>query len=235
MRQRWNLVCAQRKTGSTDAGDGRRDGHLDREGGGSVSWPLHVPDLLFELEQQGSMVKGFMRLPGGLVSAPFAARLFPGPVTGTVAGDVFRFQLTSGSLSGEMNVSRDEMIGQVSMMGSRPLVLRRGDSSSPLAASVKSCSAEGLNDGPSHVPRWHGCGAPRRAARRRGAAGGQGRSNRLPGFNLATNRHLPEAFRQGLRDLGYVEGRNVVFELPRCRGEVRAAPRSCGRTGCAQG
>ena len=30
--------------------------------------------------------------------------------------------------------------------------------------------------------------------------------------NLATNPHLPEAFRQRLRDLGYVEGRNVVIE-----------------------
>jgi putative tryptophan/tyrosine transport system substrate-binding protein len=30
--------------------------------------------------------------------------------------------------------------------------------------------------------------------------------------SLATNPHLPEAFRQGLRDLGYVEDRNVVIE-----------------------
>jgi hypothetical protein len=83
--------------------------------GGAQAGPFSMPDLLFELEQQGSMV----------------FRLFPGPVTGTVTGDVFRFQLTHGHLSGEMKVSGDEMSGQVSLMGSRNLVLRRGDSSSP--------------------------------------------------------------------------------------------------------
>jgi hypothetical protein len=75
------------------------------------------------------MVKGFMRLPAGGSSTIFSARLGPGPVAGTVTGDVFRFQLTSGNLIGEMKVSGDEMIG-VSLLGSRPLVLRRGDSSS---------------------------------------------------------------------------------------------------------
>src|SRR6266511_4339729 len=34
----------------------------------------------------------------------------------------------------------------------------------------------------------------------------------LSGASLTASPHLPEAFRQGLRDLGYVEGRNVVIE-----------------------
>ncbi len=34
--------------------------------------------------------------------------------------------------------------------------------------------------------------------------------------NLAANPHLTEAFLQGLRDLGYVEGRNLDDRVPRC-------------------
>src|SRR5207244_764130 len=43
-------------------------------------------------------------------------------------------------------------------------------------------------------------------------------------LNLAPNRHLHEAFRQGLRDLGYVEGRNVVIETRDAEGKPERLP-----------
>jgi putative ABC transport system substrate-binding protein len=43
-------------------------------------------------------------------------------------------------------------------------------------------------------------------------------------FNVAPNPHLPEAFLQGLRDLGYVEGRNVVIEYRDAEGKSERLP-----------
>ena len=43
-------------------------------------------------------------------------------------------------------------------------------------------------------------------------------------LNLAASAHLTEAFRQGLRDLGYVEGRNLVIEYRDAEGKPERFP-----------
>src|SRR5881296_998577 len=42
--------------------------------------------------------------------------------------------------------------------------------------------------------------------------------------NLAGKSHMTEAFLQGLRDLGYVEGRNVVIEIRDAEGKLERLP-----------
>jgi len=42
--------------------------------------------------------------------------------------------------------------------------------------------------------------------------------------NLAANRHVVESFRAGLRDLGYVEGRNLVIEYRSAEGQLQRFP-----------
>jgi hypothetical protein len=85
-------------------------------------------DVVLELTQQGSTVKGSIEVRGGGSSA---FRNIPGPVDGTVAGDVFRFRNTRGNAEGELTVNGEEMSGTVSMFGTRPLTLRRVAPSSP--------------------------------------------------------------------------------------------------------
>ncbi len=43
-------------------------------------------------------------------------------------------------------------------------------------------------------------------------------------LNLAPNPHLHEAFRQGLRDLGYIQGRNIVIEYRDAEGKLERLP-----------
>jgi hypothetical protein len=95
---------------------------------GGAGGPNVGGTLWFELEQQGSTVKGGMQYTGlrgpGL---PSESR----PIDGTVTGDVFRFRQQYSNVEGELTVNGDEMTGQAWLQGTlRPISLRRVDPSS---------------------------------------------------------------------------------------------------------
>ena len=87
--------------------------------------PNNPGALFLNLKQEGATVQGFIKQ-----GASGAAASLDGPISGTVAGDVFRFKSTRGIAEGELTVNGDEMSGTVSIFGSRPLTLRRVEASS---------------------------------------------------------------------------------------------------------
>jgi hypothetical protein len=93
--------------------------------------PVGNPGPIFlDLKQERATVQGFLR-PGGPSVPPGPVG---GPISGTVAGDVFRFESARGIITGELTVHGDEMSGTVQTGGARQLTLRRIDPSSPPAS-----------------------------------------------------------------------------------------------------
>ena len=87
--------------------------------------PNNPGALFLNLKQEGATVQGFIKQ-----GASGAAASLDGPIRGTVAGDVFRFKSTRDVVAGEFTVNGDEMVGTVSIGGTRPITLRRVDPSS---------------------------------------------------------------------------------------------------------
>ena len=104
--------------------------------GSMSSWdgaPSINEEVSFELKQQGPNVTGYFR---GRRAVGFSRQ--SGPIQGSVAGDVFRFDETTGSVTGELTVSGDEMKGQITASG-RPLaiIVRRVGSSPPTSSPTR--------------------------------------------------------------------------------------------------
>ncbi|SRR6266542_2174237 len=83
--------------------------------------------ILFDLEQEGSKVKGSVLVKGsGARRSGLAVSEAREPVEGTVAGDLFTFREQNWPLESQLTVSGDEMTGRASMaQGIIRLSLRR--------------------------------------------------------------------------------------------------------------
>jgi len=80
-------------------------------------------DIWFTLKQEGGKVTGEFRTSGRLASWMTTE----GALEGTVAGDLFKFNDTRRTITGELTVSGDEMHGQ---LGQFHADLQRVESSS---------------------------------------------------------------------------------------------------------
>ena len=93
------------------------------EGGAAAGVP---GEYQLELKQEGATVTGFLSEIGvnsttGRVS---------GPISGSVAGDLFSFNSTRDMVRAVLTVNGDEMTGLWSGSATRPIVMRRVNSSS---------------------------------------------------------------------------------------------------------
>ena len=84
-----------------------------------------IIDMRFDLQQEGSKVKGTVRPSGSIPWQKLDAAPTTGTVEGTVAGDVFEFRETSGHLTGRLTVGGDEMTGDVVEKATYQVLLRR--------------------------------------------------------------------------------------------------------------
>jgi hypothetical protein len=99
------------------------------EAGASTNVPLVLTNAVLDLTQQGSTVKGSLRVHG------HGSQRESGPVEGSVTGDLFKFRSGRGGLQGELTVNGDEMTGMASSLaGPVSLSFRRVDPSSPPAS-----------------------------------------------------------------------------------------------------
>ena len=54
---------------------------------------------------------------------------------------------------------------------------------------------------------------------------------KIPRIGIIDDAPMWDAFRQGLRDLGYLDGQTIAIESSNCRGQARSACRGGSRTG----
>ncbi len=87
-----------------------------------------------DLEQSDARVKGAARrtVGGGVGTGVYSHANAPGPLEGTVSGDVFSFKDPGSNFSGRLTVSGDQMAGDITdPLGPGVVTLRRTSASLP--------------------------------------------------------------------------------------------------------